>query len=100
MPPAYTVQLATRGDRPRVTEALRQSPFALSAQARQFDRGTPASRRMEDGCHVIFGQRSRSSHMNDMAHAEAVLFRMSFVDFMQFEQLRLRGRVFLRALGC
>ena len=42
-PAAYAAQLAAMGDRLRVTEALRQSPIAPSAQARQFDRGTPAS---------------------------------------------------------
>ncbi|MCC0065787.1 MAG: IS3 family transposase [Rhodovulum sp.] len=42
-PAAYAAKLAAMGDRLRVTEALHRSPIALSAQARQFDRGTPAS---------------------------------------------------------
>jgi putative transposase len=42
-PVVYAAQLTAMGDRLRVTEALRQSPIAPSAQPRQFDRGTPAS---------------------------------------------------------
>lgn len=42
-PAAYAAKLAAMGDRLRVTEALHRSPIAPSAQARQFDRGTPAS---------------------------------------------------------
>ena len=42
-PAAYAAKLAAMGDRLRVTEALHRSPIALSAQARQFDRGTSAS---------------------------------------------------------
>lgn len=42
-PAAYAAHLTAMGDRLRVTEALRQSPIAPSAQGRQFDRRTPAS---------------------------------------------------------
>ncbi|WP_442885631.1 integrase core domain-containing protein [Amaricoccus sp.] len=42
-PAAYAAHLTAMGDRLRVTEALRQSPIAPSAQRRQFDRRTPAS---------------------------------------------------------